>query len=156
MIFHLVAVGRIRDPGLRAACEDYATRIRRYVKFQIHEIPDGRGPRDRDALVRRESATILEAVPPASRVVLLTRCGASPEGSRDFAGRLARWEEGARDVALVIGGAYGVGPAVMERADEQLSLSPLTLAHEHARLILLEQLYRAGTIRRGEPYHKGD
>lgn len=156
MLFHLVAVGRIRDPGLRAACEDYATRIRRYVKFEMHELPDVKGVRDGDELVRRESAAILKAVPPSTRVVLLSRLGTLLAGSRDLAERVTRWEEAARDVALVIGGAQGVGQPVRDRAEESLSLSPLTLAHEHARLILLEQLYRANTIRRGEPYHKGD
>lgn len=156
MIFHLVAVGRIRDAGLRATCDAYTNRLQRYIKFRIHEIPDTKGVRDRDELVRRESAAILKAVPGACRLVLLTRTGQTPDGSRGFAERLARWEEAARDIALVIGGAYGVGEPVQQQAEEQLSLSTLTLAHEHARLVLLEQLYRANTIRRGEPYHKGD
>jgi 23S rRNA (pseudouridine1915-N3)-methyltransferase len=72
----------------------------------------------------------------------------------ELARRLARWQARGQDVALVIGGADGLAPAVLERAAERLSLSRLTLPHRLARLVLVEQLYRAVTILRGEPYHK--
>ena len=84
----------------------------------------------------------------------MTRAGRSEDSAR-FAGRVAGWQRAARDVALLIGGAFGLDPAVLGQCDAQLSLSPLTLPHELARLVLLEQLYRAGTILKGEPYHKG-
>jgi 23S rRNA (pseudouridine1915-N3)-methyltransferase len=74
--------------------------------------------------------------------------------SAQFAAFLQRARESARDVAFVIGGAYGHGDAVRARADVKLAIAPWTLPHELARLVLAEQLYRAGTIARGEPYHK--
>jgi 23S rRNA (pseudouridine1915-N3)-methyltransferase len=86
--------------------------------------------------------------------VALTRGGRAPT-SEQFARQVGRWREEARDVAFLLGGAYGLADALIEGAATTLSLSPLTLPHELARLVLLEQLYRAGTIQRGEPYHKG-
>ena len=80
--------------------------------------------------------------------------GGTARDSEGFARWLQGEREGARDVAFVIGGAYGLAPAVRERARGRLSLAPWTLPHELARLVLAEQLYRAGTIVRGEPYHK--
>ena len=74
--------------------------------------------------------------------------------SPELARRLAAWLEGGRDVALVIGGSDGLAPALLERAEERISLSRLTLAHRLARVVLAEQLYRAFTILKGEPYHK--
>ncbi len=74
--------------------------------------------------------------------------------SAGFARRLAGWLGGGRDVALAIGGSDGLSPAVLERAEERIALSRMTLAHRLARLVLAEQLYRAFTILKGEPYHK--
>jgi 23S rRNA (pseudouridine1915-N3)-methyltransferase len=84
----------------------------------------------------------------------LTRNGPS-ETSEAFADRLATWKTDGRDVALVVGGAFGLDDGLREEAEATLGLSPMTLPHELARAVLLEQLYRADTILRGEPYHKG-
>jgi 23S rRNA (pseudouridine1915-N3)-methyltransferase len=75
--------------------------------------------------------------------------------SDQFARLVGRWRDGARDVAFLLGGAHGLPDDLVQDVDAALSLSPMTLPHELARLVLLEQLYRAGTILRGEPYHKG-
>lgn len=155
MIVHVVAVGRVRSAALREACDGYAARIRRYIKFELTEVRDA-GRRDRDAqAARRTEATALErAIPNGARVVAVTRTGDA--GTSDgLARRLAAWQREARDVALIIGGAHGLDNELLRQADGQLSLSPLTLPHELARLVLLEQLYRACTILSGEPYHKG-
>jgi 23S rRNA (pseudouridine1915-N3)-methyltransferase len=123
------------------------------VKFAVEEVPEARKaagtPRARD----EEAASLLDRIADGERVVLLDERG--KEGtSLDFARRVASWVEGARDVTLVIGGSDGHGDAIRARAAETLGLSRLTLAHRLARLVLVEQLYRAFTILRGEPYHK--
>jgi 23S rRNA (pseudouridine1915-N3)-methyltransferase len=149
----VLSVGKDRSGLFAPAVEEYARRISRYARTTVEEVPEARRaagtPRARD----EEAASILDRVSDGERVVLLDERGkemTSPELAR----RLAAWLEGARDVTLVVGGSDGHGEAIRERADETLSLSRLTLAHRLARLVLLEQLYRAFTILRGEPYHK--
>ncbi len=154
MALHLVAVGRVRDLALRAACQEYLGRIRRMWSLEVHEVrpPAGRFPPAER--MRREGDGLLAAIPPRALTIALTRTGRS-ETSEGFARRLSGWQAGTRDVAFVIGGADGLDPRVRHRCEEALSLSSLTLPHELARVVLLEQLYRAGTIKRGTPYHKG-
>ena len=153
MQLDVIAVGRVRDSGLRAACDDYLTRTRRYLKVGEHEVPAARARRPAD--VRKlEGERLLARIPAKSRGVALTRKGRALD-SAAFAERVSAWRRDARDVALVIGGADGLDPAVLERCETHLSLSPLTFPHELARVVLYEQLYRACTILGGEPYHKG-
>ncbi len=154
MVLHLVAVGRVSDPALRAACADYAARVHRMWSLEVHEVrsPSGRfSPAER---MRREGERLLQALPESALTVALTRGGRS-ETSEGFARRLADWQATDRTITFVIGGADGLDPRVHQRCQLALSLSPLTFPHELARLVLLEQLYRAGTILRGTPYHKG-
>ncbi len=154
MTLHLVAVGRVADPALRAACSDYAGRVRRVWRLEVHEVrsPAGRFPPAER--MRREGDRLLAVLPEGSLVVALTRAGRS-ETSEAFARRLADWQARDRTIAFVIGGADGLDRRVHQRCELALSLSPLTLPHELARLVLLEQLYRASTILRGTPYHRG-
>ena len=155
MVFHILAVGRVRDAALRDACEKYAGRAGRYFKLDIVEVPDSaRGQRTGAEARRMEGAALLRKIPAGTTAVALTREGES-EDSPGFADRMTRWQRDAHDVYFVIGGAGGLDPAVLERCDGKLSLSRWTLPHELARVVLLEQIYRAGTILRGEPYHKG-
>jgi 23S rRNA (pseudouridine1915-N3)-methyltransferase len=155
MIFHILAVGRVRDAALRDACERYASRAGRYFKLKIIEVPDAaRGPRPPAEARRVEGAALLKLLPPRTTAVALTREGES-EDSPGFADRMSRWQRDAQDVFFVIGGAGGLDPAVLDRCDGRLSLSRWTLPHELARVVLIEQIYRAGTILKGEPYHKG-
>jgi 23S rRNA (pseudouridine1915-N3)-methyltransferase len=152
----VVAVGHVRDP-LHAAVAEYESRAGRYWKLELVEVESGaRGPKsDPDRVKVAEEERILGRLPPAAEVVALTRAG-EPLGSGALAAYLERLAlYGSSGVAFVIGGAYGLGPGILRRARRRLSLSPLTLPHELARLVLAEQLYRAGTILRGEPYHKG-
>lgn len=156
MKLHVVAVGRVRNPDLRAACDQYAARTARYTQLEIHEVPEGgRGRQPPEAVQRREADALLRAIPSGARTVAVTRKGSMPT-SREFARQIDRWRQDARPVAFVVGGAYGLGSSVLDRCEEMLSLSHLTLPHELARLVLLEQLYRGNTLLRGEPYHKSD
>lgn len=156
MIVHVVAVGRVRDAALRAACDEYARRVRRYVRLDIHEVQEaGRRAPDASAAQRLEAERLRAAMPAGAQCIALTRAGTLLTGSRALAERVDEWRVAARDVAVLIGGAYGIAPDLLASC-ERLSLSHLTLPHELARLVWLEQLYRAGTILRGEPYHKGE
>ena len=140
MHYRVVAVGRVRDAGVRAACDDYLARLRHYTRVEEREAKD--------------EARILEAVPEVSRLVVLSERG-EQWTSQELAEWTARWEMDGRDVAFAIGGADGVSESVLARAERVWSLSRLTFPHELARLLVYEQLYRAYTIRRGEPYHRG-
>lgn len=106
------------------------------------------------ALKLREAELILAARPAGSRLVALDQTGAAWT-SRDFADRLAAWRDGgAAALAFAIGGAEGLGPAIVERADAVVSLGPMTWPHLFVRSMLLEQLYRAQQIHAGHPYHR--
>ncbi|HXH63585.1 MAG TPA: 23S rRNA (pseudouridine(1915)-N(3))-methyltransferase RlmH, partial [Gemmatimonadales bacterium] len=139
MRYRVVAVGRVKDAALRAACDGYLERLRHYAKLDEVEVKD--------------EARLDAGIPAGSRLVALSRQGES-WSSRDLASRTERWEREARDVTFAIGGADALPDAVRSRADDVWSLSPLTLPHELARVVVYEQLYRAYTIRRGEPYHR--
>ena len=152
----VVAVGRVRGP-LAQAVGEYEDRARRYWKFDVEEVRAGGagGTASPSAVRDAEAEQILAKIPADFEVVALTRAGKGMD-SRELAGYLE--DHGVRStsgVALVVGGAFGLGDAVLARARRELSLSGMTLPHEMARLLLAEQLYRAGTIIRGEPYHKG-
>jgi 23S rRNA (pseudouridine1915-N3)-methyltransferase len=153
MRFRIVAVGKDRSGLYAPAVEEYARRLARYVRFEVVEVPEARRhagtPRARD----EEAESLLARLDPRQRVVLLDERGQEPT-SVELARRLEKWLAGGKDVAFVIGGPDGHAEAVRARADETLALSRLTLAHRLARLVLAEQLYRAFTIVRGEPYHK--
>jgi 23S rRNA (pseudouridine1915-N3)-methyltransferase len=140
MRYRVVAVGRLRDAALRAASDEYLGRLRRYARVEEHEVKD--------------EARVLGAVPEGARLVALTRTGESWT-SRDLAELTARWDQEGRDVAFAIGGADALPAEVLARAERRWSLSALTLPHDLARLVVYEQLYRAFTIRRGEPDHRG-
>ena len=150
----LVVVGKPRDAGLAAATREYETRAARYWPLEVQEVREEPARAGSADLVReREGARLLERVPASGDLVA---CDVDGKGmpSEEFARWLQRQREAARDVAFVIGGAFGLADAVRQRARMRLSLAPWTLPHELARLVLAEQLYRAGTIVRGEPYHK--
>ena len=150
----VIAVGRPRDQALRAAIGEYESRAARYWPLEVHEVreePARGAPSD---LVRDREGERLAARLPAGGTVVACDVGGAAMRSEEFAGWLQQERERARDVAFVIGGAQGLSDALRSRSARSLSLAPWTLPHELARLVLAEQLYRAGTIVRGEPYHK--
>ena len=150
----LIAVGRVKGP-LADAVHEYEGRATRYWKLQAIEVDPGapRGQNDVEAVRQLEEERILARTPENADLVALSRLG-QPVGSRAFAAYLQDHALHGRDVTFVIGGAYGLGARLLSQA-RQLTLSLMTFPHEVARLLLAEQLYRAGTILRGEPYHKG-
>jgi len=154
MKFRLVCVGRLSEDWLKRGAADYLTRFRRHYSMEIIELKEEQGQtRDIPSLVRREGVRILERVPVDSLLIVLDERG-KQLGSEQLAERLQQeMLHGGRDWTLVIGGPYGLDSAVREPADMVLSLSKMTLTHQMARLLLLEQLYRSGTIIRNEPYH---
>ncbi len=150
----LLAVGRPRQSGLTEAIRDYETRAARYWPLNIIEVKEESARGATPEHVRtREAERLVEHLAPDARVVVCDPGGDTLD-STAFAQWLSSLRDGAHSVSFVIGGAYGLGAAVRGRATRRLSLAPWTLPHELARLVLSEQLYRAGTIVRGEPYHK--
>ncbi len=139
MHVRLIAVGRLREPYLIAAAEDFRARLRPYHRLEEIEV------RSDDALLRH--------VEPSEEVWLLERTG-TQLSSEGLAYKLdAMQTHGRSRLTLVVAGAYGAPAGVAERADFLWSLSELTFLHEWARIIVLEQLYRAAKIIRNEPYH---
>jgi 23S rRNA (pseudouridine1915-N3)-methyltransferase len=154
MKVRLAVVGRPRDAALAAAIGDYEARAARYWPLEVSEVKEESGRSTAPALVRRrEGERLLARIPGGARVILCDPGGDALD-SNAFAALLRRQREKAQDVAFVIGGAHGLDEAVRGRAQQRIALAPWTLPHELARLVLAEQLYRAGTIGRGEPYHK--
>ena len=150
MRFRLCVVGRPRDAALAAAITDYESRAVRYWPLEVKEVKAASAGADkaRDT----ESERLLAAAGDAVLIVCDER--GKSFTSREFADWMQKQREAARDVAFVIGGAFGVNDDMRRRAKQLLALAPWTLPHELSRLVLAEQLYRAGTILKGEPYHK--
>ena len=146
MKFRFVWVGKTKDKNWRALQEEYLRRLSHFVRCEITEI--------KDATKEMESKRILENVNQTNFVCLLDVEGRSIS-SHKLAEEIEKWQNRAlKEIVFVIGGANGVSSEVVEKADYSLSLSFLTLTHEMARVVLLEQLYRAHTIIKGFPYQK--
>ncbi|HOU89448.1 MAG TPA: 23S rRNA (pseudouridine(1915)-N(3))-methyltransferase RlmH [Polyangiaceae bacterium] len=138
----VVAVGRLRDRPLRAAADEYLKRIRRYARCDEIEVRDG--------------AALARPVPEGAHRIALEVDG-EQVASLDFARRVERWgASGKGELAFLIGGADGIPADLSRAASSRLSLSRLTLPHRLARVLLYEQLYRAFTLIRGEPYARED
>ncbi len=149
----VAVVGKPRNAALAAAIHDYETRAARYWPLDVHEVREERSASLSPQLVRkREGERLAQRAGPA-RLVACDASGISYSSER-FADWLRTERDRDRDLAFVIGGAFGLSDEVLAKSSVRLSLAPWTLAHELARLVLAEQLYRAGTIVRGEPYHK--
>lgn len=152
----LISVGTPKTAGLVTAIHEYESRIRHYFRFEVREIRPQRLTRtvDEMAVIESESANLVAAVPGGHDIVLVDR-----QGETWTSQELAAYFEqcaihGKPGIAFLIGGPLGTSESLRSSASRVLSLSSFTLPHELARLVLVEQIYRAGTIRRGEPYHK--
>ncbi|MBQ9042704.1 MAG: 23S rRNA (pseudouridine(1915)-N(3))-methyltransferase RlmH [Eggerthellaceae bacterium] len=156
MKFTVIAVGKLKERFWADACAEYLKRLQPYGKTSVVEVPDvdpAKAGGDA-AAVEREGAAVLKAVPERAHVIVLA-IGGTQRSSEELAARIDKLGvSGVGEVAFVIGGSCGVSADVLKRADETLSFGPITLPHNLARVVLLEQLYRACKISRGEPYHK--
>jgi 23S rRNA (pseudouridine1915-N3)-methyltransferase len=156
MRIRVLTVGETKTPYLREGEQDYLKRLRRYCKMETVSVqPEKMTVNKPDAaVIAKEGERLIACIEKTCRVVALDRLG-KPWSSEDLAVQISVWQNrGVEHSVFVIGGPLGLGANVMKRADEALSLSKMTFAHEMAKLVLLEQLYRAFTILNGEKYHK--
>lgn len=150
MKFRFVWIGRTKDKNWRTLQDEYLRRLSHFVKTDVTVAKDS-APHEGPEI---EGKRIMELVNPKSFAVLLD-VGGKSLSSPDLAGEIEKWHARAlKEVVFIVGGAGGVSPEVVERADYRLSLSFLTFTHEMARVLLLEQLYRAYSIIKGFPYQK--
>ena len=150
----IVAVGRLK--GWAAdGCDDYLGRIRRYFPVEVVEVPEeDMNRRSPEAALAAEAERLLKRIPTGAHVLALDREKGKRLSSEELARKLTSLGvAGHSHVALVLGGPLGLSPEVLDRVEDRLSFGPITLPHALARVVLLEQLYRAVKIERGEKYH---
>jgi 23S rRNA (pseudouridine1915-N3)-methyltransferase len=149
----IVAVGKLRDKSLKALCQDYRSRLGHHVQVKSRDVRKARGSTTKAVMIE-EAENLRAATPEGAVTVALTEEG-KQLSSVEVAQKMDRWMvEGRKDVVFYIGGAHGLAPQLKREADQRWSLSRMTFPHDVARMLLWEQLYRAMTIIRGEPYHK--
>ena len=150
----IVAVGQRVPDWAQTAWDDYAKRFPHEIKIELKAVKtEPRASKTLDTLYAAERTRIETAIPKGARVVVLDERGTSLT-TLALASRLTDWQLGGGDVALVIGGPDGMEPAFRQAAHERIRLSDLTLPHAFARVLLIEQLYRAWSINANHPYHR--
>ena len=155
MRLELLFLGKTKEKYLATGIDDYAKRLSRYLNVQIKTLKAGKAKKGETEkfLIEEESNTLLANVQ-GSYLVCLDRTGAQVD-SLELAAQFERWEmQGLKKISFVIGGPLGLSETILKKANLILSISQMTFTHEMARLFLLEQLYRACTIKAGEKYHK--
>ncbi len=153
MIVHIIVIGKTKDAHLRALENDFLTRLRHYTRTDRSVIRESKPP-DRPGALRDEAGRILDNIQAGDFAVVLDSRG-DELTSQELSGFLERHQlAGTKRMCFIIGGPEGLDEAVMDRADVVLSFSRFTLTHEMIRVLLLEQLYRAWTLLRGEKYHR--
>ena len=153
MLLRIVAVGQRVPDWAQTAWDDYAKRFPPEIRIELKAVKtEPRGSKTLETLYAAERARIEVAIPKGARVVALDERGEAL-GTQALARRLTLWQEQG-DVALLIGGPDGLDPALREAAHERIRLSDLTLPHAFARVLLIEQLYRAWSINAKHPYHR--
>ena len=150
----LLFVGKTTDPHIDTLCQGYLRRLTHYLPVRLQVIPELRNTKalTPDQQKQAEGELILRAVPQSAHLILLDEHGKEYR-SVEFAQQLQKKMSSGRDLFFAIGGPYGFSQAVYERANGKVSLSQMTFSHQMVRLFLIEQIYRAMTILRGEPYH---
>ena len=150
----LLVVGKTTDPRLQSLIEDYQQRLKHYIPFEFVVVPDIKNAKtlSQEQLKSAEGQAILSFLTPAMDVLLLDEHGREFR-SIEYADFLQKKMGSGRDLTLVIGGAYGFSKEVYNRANGKISLSQMTFSHQMIRLMAIEQIYRAMTILRNEPYH---
>ena len=160
MSTQILCVGKMKDKPYRQMADEYLKRLSRYGKYEECEVPDlpepasGSSAALEEQLKTREGEALLAKIRPGDRVIALT-IGGKLRSSEELAKHLADLKTGGvSSLVFVIGGSLGLGKNVLGRADEEMSMSPMTFPHRLARVMLLEQLYRAEKINANERYHK--
>ena len=160
MSTQILCVGKMKDKPYRQMADEYLKRLSRYGKYEECEVPDlpepasGSSAALEEQLKTREGEAFLAKIRPGDRVIALT-IGGKLRSSEELAKHLADLKTGGvSSLVFVIGGSLGLGKNVLGRADEEMSMSPMTFPHRLARVMLLEQLYRAEKINANERYHK--
>ncbi|MCS0655166.1 23S rRNA (pseudouridine(1915)-N(3))-methyltransferase RlmH [Cytobacillus firmus] len=159
MNISIITVGKLKEKYLKQGIDEYLKRLTAYAKMDIIEVPDEKAPEELSEtemiqVKQKEGERILAKIHPDAHVIALAIEGKmkSSEELADTLDKLATY--GKSKFAFVIGGSLGLSQEVLQRADEKLSFSKMTFPHQLMKLILLEQVYRAFRINRGEPYHK--
>lgn len=159
MNISIITVGKLKEKYLKLGMEEYVKRLSAYAKVEIVEVADEKAPEELSELEmiqvkQKEGERILAKISPDTYVIALAIKG-KMQSSEELADRLDKLATyGKSKIAFVIGGSLGLSDEVLQRSNEQLSFSRMTFPHQLMRLILLEQIYRAFRINRGEPYHK--
>lgn len=155
MRWTIAAFGKLKEAYWQQAADEYLKRLRPYRTLSLVELPDERLEAGREAqAMQREAERVLALVKPGTYLIALTERGEQPDSEALSARLTALDHTEHREALFVIGGACGLAKDVLARADWRLGLSSLTMPHQLARVVLIEQLYRAERIRKGEPYHK--
>ena len=154
MKISLFVVGKTTDPRIASLIDEYQQRLKHYIPFELVVIPDLKNAKalTEEQVKTAEGEALLARLTPSMEVILLDEHGREMR-SIDYAEWLQKKMSSGRDLCLVIGGPYGFSKAVYDRADGKLSLSQMTFSHQMIRIMAIEQIYRAMTILRGEPYH---
>ncbi|WP_309247391.1 23S rRNA (pseudouridine(1915)-N(3))-methyltransferase RlmH [Bacillus halotolerans] len=159
MNISIITVGKLKEKYLKQGIDEYLKRLSAYAKLDIIEVPDEKAPEELSEtemmqVKQKEGERILAKIHPDAHVIALAIEGKmkSSEELADTLDKLATY--GKSKIAFVIGGSLGLSQEVLQRADEKLSFSKMTFPHQLMKMILLEQIYRAFRINRGEPYHK--
>ncbi len=150
----LLTVGKTDTGWVREGLETYTSRLGRYVKFSVKEIPELKNASSlsKAQVKDKEGSLILASIGPKDMVILLDEHG-KEYTSVEFAKEVERFTASGKNIVFVIGGAYGFSDEVYNRSDGKVSLSKMTFPHQMVRTVFTEQLYRAFTIIKGEPYH---
>lgn len=154
MKHQLLFLGKIKDKFIEDGVAEYSSRLQHYTSFIITILKEkGRG-RGNGTSTEEQGRLLLQAVPPGAMIVVLDARG-KQLSSEAFSRKIDQWEmQGKKHICYLIGGPDGHAPSVIAAADLLLSLSKMTFTHDMARMLLIEQLYRAHTIKAGEQYHK--
>ncbi len=154
MKHQLLFLGKIKDKFIEDGVAEYSSRLKHYTSFSITILKEkGRG-RGKVLTTEEQGKILLQAIPSGATVVVLDSRG-KQFSSEAFSEKIDQWEmQGKKQICYLIGGPDGHGPAVIAAADLLISLSKMTFTHDMARMLLVEQLYRAHTIKAGEQYHK--
>lgn len=155
MRLRIIAIGTKMPDWVEAGCNEYLKRLPPELNLEIIELPLGQRGKGADInrAIQREGEAMLKAIGEQDHVIALDVLG-KPWSTEQLAGKLQQWQLSGDNFSLLVGGPDGLAPECLKRANSKWSLSALTLPHPLVRILLVEQIYRAGTINSGHPYHR--